>query len=342
MMNNKKTIGTILIAFSSAAMIITQSGCSSSRPEPVSLDGFFFDTVCNISIYEMEDMSRGRALSVIDSAYEECETYESLLSRTLPGSDVYRINHAGGEYVKCDEITLDVIRKGLYYSELSDGAFDITIGKAADLWHFHEDEEHVLPDPDELAEAVSHIDYTKVEISGESVRLADPEAEIDLGGIAKGYIADRLCEYLAGRNVTSALISLGGNISSIGDKYGSPFRVGLKEPFADASVIHAVTPSSGSTVVSSGIYERYFTVDGIIYHHILNPSTGMPADTDISGVTVTSSNSHSADCDALATVCLIYGREKALELIESLDGFEAFIIDSDDREYQTSGFVLSD
>lgn len=338
----KKTISSILISAAFAAMIITQPACSLKRPDPVSLDGFFFDTVCNIAVYDMEDMSRDSALSVINDAFLECGRYESLFSRTLPGTDVYNINHGNGQYVECGGDTVELINKGLYYSELTDGKFDITIGKAADLWDFHEEDAPALPDKGELSGAVSHVDYKSVEVSGNKVRLTDPEAEIDLGGIAKGYVADRLCEFLSENKVTSALISLGGNISSVGDKNGSPFKVGIREPFSDDNAVRAVTPSENSTVVSSGIYERYFRIGDTVYHHILDPDTGMPADTDIYGITVTSSNSRSADCDALSTACLIFGREKALELIESLEGFEAYIIDSSDTEYMTSGFMLKD
>ncbi len=323
-------------------MIIPQSSCSSKHDDAISMDGFYFDTVCNISIYQMADMSRENALKVISEAFEECDRYEHLFSKTLEGTEVYRINHSSGEYIECSNDTVDIIRTGLYWSEFSDGVFDITVGKVSDLWDFHRETAPRIPDADVISDTVGHVGYEAVEISGNSVRLTDPEAEIDLGGIAKGYIADKLCLFLKEKGVTSALISLGGNVSSVGDKNGKPFKVGLKKPFADASSICAVTPSTDSTVVSSGIYERYFEIDGVIYHHILDPDTGMPADTDIYGVTVTSDNTHSADCDALATICIILGREKALDLIESLDGFEAYIIDSQNGSFRTSGFITAD
>ncbi len=338
-MSRSRITATITSLTLAAGLIISQPACLGKQSGPVSMDGFYFDTVCNIAVYDMDDMSEENARAAIEKAMDECDRFEHLLSRTLEGTEIYRINHAGGEFVECSGDTVEILRQGLFWCEYSDGVFDLTIGQVSDLWDFHGEEDPQIPDADTLAEAVSHTGWQNIEISGNQVRLTDPEAEIDLGGIAKGYIADRLCELLEAEGVTSALISLGGNISSVGDKNGTPFKVGLKEPFAGATDITGIAPSVDSTVVSSGVYERYFIRNGTLYHHILDPATGMPAQTDLYGVTVTSDNAHSADCDALATIALILGREKALELIEGLDGFEAYLVDSDMEISMTSGFV---
>lgn len=342
--------------------IIAQTGCarrtgSTQEPgrtgagadaanEPVSRESFYFDTICMISVYGMEDADgmdadawEESAGGAIADAFALCSEYEQLLSKTVEGSDVWNINHAEGQPVSCDARTLELIQKGMSYGGLSDGAFDITIGKAEDLWDFHSEEAKV-PGKEELAEAVSHVDYTQIRVDEDAgtVQLTDPEAEIDLGGIAKGYIADAVSEGLREDGVVSAVISLGGNIVCIGEKTeGTPFRIGIETPYSDRTEIVGTAEGTDATFVTSGVYERYFTVDGQEYHHILDPETGYPAQTDVLGVTIEGTLGTSADCDALSTICLALGSEKGRELVESLDGFEAVFILRDESIVVTSG-----
>lgn len=362
---------------------VTQSGGigtagSGPQPQPVTRQSFYFDTVCGITVYDMEDMSEENAGKAIESAFSLCGDYESLLSKTKEGTDIWNINHAGGEPVVCNPETVKVIQMGIDYGDLSGGAFDITVGKAEDLWDFHSDEPKV-PDEAALQEAVSHVNYKGIRIDEDSgsVTMVDPEAEIDLGGIAKGYIADRVRENLKENGVTSAIISLGGNIECVGgkpvtggisrsaaDADGSTneqqeegpsaeaqdggqvqdtgyFTIGIETPYADMSSIVGSTPVNDGTVVTSGVYERYFTVDGKEYHHILDVRTGYPADSDVLGVSIKSSGGHSADCDALATICLIDGSAKGKTLIDSMDGYEALFILRDSSIIKTDGFEFA-
>ena len=321
-------------------MIITQQGCSGKKEEPVVKQSFYFDTVCMISVYDMEEMSEENAQKAIDDAFSLCSRYESLLSRTKEGTDVYRINHAKGEPVECDPETVEVIRKGLYYSELSEGTFDITIGRVSDLWDFHA-EEPVVPSEEALREAAATVDWRGVSVEGNTVQLANPETHIDLGGIAKGYIADKVSENLRKSGVTSAIISLGGNIVCIGDKRsggsGEPFRIGIEKPYSQQAQILGSVDAVDQTVVTSGVYQRYFEADGVRYHHILDATTGYPAASDIEGVTLKAADGMSADCDALATIFLIMGEERALAAVKEMDGIEAFIITTGGEEISTEG-----
>ena len=180
-----------LLILTAAFMIIAQTGCGRKTAEPVTKQSFYFDTVCSISVYDMEEMSEEKAGDAIEKAFELCSRYESLLSRTREDTDIYRINHAQGKAVECDPETVDVIRKGLDYSERSEGRFDITIGRVSDLWDFHS-ETPELPSGEELSEAVSTVNYRNVVIDGNTVTLKDPQTHLDLGGIAKGYIADKV------------------------------------------------------------------------------------------------------------------------------------------------------
>lgn len=332
-------------------LIIPQGGCNSQDPnnnQGVGKSSFHLDTICSITIYSMEgaaDMDADRqeqeALLLITDAFKLCDDYEKILSRTIEGSDIYNINHAQGQWVEVQDSTIEVIEKGIKYGEVSEGLFDITIGDVSQLWDFHgQDEEGrrtgTLPDEDQLSEAVKHVDYKNIEIDGNRVRLLDSRATIDLGGIAKGYIADRVAEYLEGNGVTSAIVDLGGNIVVIGEKgssmensQGSSFSVGVASPISDSGEILGTISCSDRTIVTSGTYERYFEIDGVRYHHVLNPQTGYPFDTDLLAVTIIGEKGASADCDGLSTTCLALGKEKASQLLEQTEGVGAILVDMD-------------
>lgn len=354
----------ILLAF---IVIISQSACAANEKTNdnpgISKTGFYLDTVCTITIFGMDDAegslaaldeeNRQRELyQLITDAFKLCDSYEKILSKTIETSDIAKINRAEGRPVHVSDTAAAVIRKGIEYGELSEGAFDITIGKATDLWDFHEaaeaDESEnggKIPAADTLAEAMRHVDYTKVKLDGNTVQLADSEMELDLGGIAKGYIADRITEYLKERGVTSAIVDLGGNIVAIGGKARSltdpeagetEFTIGIKDPQSETGTLLGTLPAKDKTIVTSGTYERYFMAGGKKYHHILNSQTGYPTDTDVLSATIIAEKGRSADCDGLSTSCLALGVEKALQLVESLDGIEAILVDTDGRIHQSS------
>ena len=189
-----------------------------------------------------------------------------------------------------------------------------------------------------MAEAVTHIDYHCIKVEGNTVTLTDPEARIDLGGIAKGYIADRLKEYLKDEGIEHALIDLGGNMLTLGRRYdGNDFRIGIQKPFADTGTAMAVVSVNDKSVVTSGDYERYFEKDGVIYHHILDPDTGYPVQNDLDQVTIISDQS--VDGDALSTTCFAMGLEDGLELIRSLDGIEAVFVTKDGEMHTSSNEI---
>lgn len=345
----RRTGAALLGGFCLVMVLVTGCGANSST-EPVTKQSFYFDTVVQLSIYDMDGMTNddaGRSLAnqTIDQAFSLCSDYENLLSKTKEGTDVWNINHADGMPVKVDPETIAVIQKGIQYGDLSEGRFDITVGQAEDLWDFHSDDPH-LPDQDRLAEAVKHIDYRKIRIdeAAETVQLEDPEMEIDLGGIAKGYIADKVCDFLRAQNVTSAIVSLGGNIETVGGKPDGkrqvPFRIGIETPYSNRTEISGSVEVTDGTMVTSGVYERYFVVGDQEYHHILDVKTGYPVDTDVLGVTIQGREDHSVDCDALSTTCLILGSKDGKALIESLDGYEAAFILRDESVVTTSGMKL--
>ena len=319
------------IAVFSLAFLFSVSlgGCTSPREsESLSMTGMYFDTVVTVEVW-------GADREVLDHCEELCGYYEQLFSRTIEDSEVSKINNSGGQPVTVSDETAELIRLGLEYGDISDGDFDITIASASELWDFTDNEEKTLPDPGELTEAVTHIDYHNVRVDGNTVTLSDPDTKIDLGGIAKGYIADQLKKYLEEEGVEHALINLGGNMLAVGSKYdGSPFRIGLQKPFEPDGTPIAVLEVNDQSVVTSGNYERYFEKDGTIYHHILDPDTGYPIQNDLYQVSIISDRS--VDGDALSTTCYALGLEKGMELIRSLDGVEAVFVTSDYELHTTT------
>ena len=327
-----------------AVIIIPQTGCGGK--EPVSGSEFCLDTSCEITIYDMEGMSEDKAAGIIDQAFAEIREYENMLSRTVEGSDVYRINHADGKSTEVSVETLDVIHTGLLMAELSGGKFDITVGALTDLWKFTSDNPSV-PEDQEIKKALETVGYENITMKGNEVGLSDSETRIDLGGVAKGYIADKTGEYMEAQGVTKAIINLGGNITAIGEKEeDTPWTIGIERPYSDRSEIVGSIKVSDKTVVTSGIYERQFVEDGVRYHHVLDPQTGYPAETDLEAVTITAVKGNSGFCDSLSTACLILGKEKAHRLVLKLQDeypqmeIEAAFIDKNDNIAQTDGMNL--
>ncbi len=339
----KKVIKLISMTFIMAIIIITHTACGGE--EPVSKSDFCLDTACDIAIYD--DMKKSEAEDILEEAFALMRDYEKLLSRTVSGSDVAQINEAGGKTIKISKDTADVIKMAGDVSVASGGVFDITVGKVTDVWDF-KSESPKVPTAADLTSALPHIDYQNIVISGDEITLKDPETEIDLGGVAKGYIADKVCEFLEGKGVTSAVINLGGNVVVIGEKAeNTPWTIGIERPFTDRTEIIGTIQVTDSTVVTSGIYERNFEKNGVIYHHILDPATAYPAKTDLEAVTITAAEGNSGLCDALSTACLILGKDKAMSFMEKMQAkypqarLEAAFIDNNGNIVQTDGMKIT-
>lgn len=250
--------------------------------------------------------------SVLLEAISLCEQYENMLSRTKEGSDVYKINNSDG-FVSVSEETALIIRTALKYCEKSEGLYDITITPVSSLWDFNKE---ILPEEAALSEAVKKVDYKRIQLQGNRVNANG--AQIDLGSVAKGYIADKLREFFKNKDVKNAIINLGGNVYVLGDKYT---RVGIQKPFSGSTA--GRVEMKNLSAVTSGTYQRCFTKENTFYHHILDPKTGYPKNTDLDSVTVIGESSML--CDIMSTVCLLSGGEKAEELI-SAEGLSAVLI----------------
>lgn len=339
-MNKTRThrfLGILLLcAATVAAFFLMQSARhETSSKAPIHVTEFHFDTVITVTIYDSSDTS------LLDGCMDLCREYEDLFSRTKETSEIYKLNHGllekeGDFYILSDQ-TADLIRKGLEYSRLSDGAFDITIAPVSSLWNFSSETPHV-PQDSQIQEALSYVGWKNIDLQGNRIRFLKEGMQIDLGGIAKGYIADGLKTYLLSQGVKSAIINLGGNILCVGEKPDeTPFTIGIQKPFALRNETLASVSLSDQSVVSSGTYERNFEENGKFYHHILNPKTGYPYDNHLVSVTIFSDDS--VDGDGLSTSCFALGLEKGMEFIDSLSGIYALFVTDDGELHYSEGLL---
>ena len=314
------------------AILLSFSACSASfgtaqTTTDLSYTDMLFDTVIKIQILDSADSD------ILDGLKQLCQKYDTMFSTTNENSDLYKLNHAGGAPVTVSSETSSLIQEGIHYSELSDGAFDITIEPVSSLWDFKSDSPEV-PSANEITEAITHINYKGISVSGNTITLSDPKAGIDLGAIAKGYIADQVKAYLKEKGIKHAIINLGGNVDVIGSKPdGSKYNIGIQKPFDETGEAITSVKLKDQTVVTSGIYERYFKKDGKLYHHILDPRTGYPCDNNLYSVSIITSSS--TEADALSTTCFLLGYEKGMQLINETNGVEAIFITSDNKIHRS-------
>ena len=280
------------------------------QQEPLVKNGFYFNTIIAIQLNDSQDES------LIDTCFDMANTYEHYFSRTLKGSDIYNINHANGAPVEVHDETAELIRYGIAFGDLSGGVFDISIGALTDLWDIPNNN-GMIPAQTQIDAALATVDYRQITVDGNTVTLGNPDAALDLGGIAKGYVADRMREYLNANGACEGFINLGGNVLTLGQKANDePYHIGIRKPFGeDGETITAVDVTDRS-IVTSGRYERYFEKDGHIYHHILDPKNGYPYDNGLNGVTILSDSSMAGD--ALSTICFALGQEKGTEFLSSM------------------------
>lgn len=302
--------------------LLILSSCKKVDTIPIVKEGFYFDTVISIAIF---DENRDDAYELIDNCFILCKDLEEKFSNTITGSEIYNINHSVSYPVNVSKECIEVLKKSKEYYELSNKKFDITMGNVTALWDFNS---LIIPNKDELSQLASYCDADKIVIENNQVMLTDPNVSIDLGGIAKGYFADVLKEYLISNDVKSAIINLGGNVSCIGIRPdGKPFNVGIQNPFVETEKAYLVIKCDNKSVVTSGTYQRYFEVDGVKYHHILDNNTGLPVNNGISSVSIYSDSG--IDADALSTTCFLLGVDKGLALIEQINNTEIiYILDS--------------
>lgn len=287
----------------------------------------------------IEAKAYGRhAAQTLDLVYARLREIEQKMTINQAGSEIDDVNaQAGKQAVAVSADTFAVVKRAIEYAEISSGAFDPTIQPIVSLWRIGSPEAR-LPAPGEIATKLPLVDYRMVQLNPEqrTIFLPHEGMGLDLGGIAKGYAADEAVAILRNNNVRNAIISLGGNVYTMGNNPSKqPWRIGVQDPEDERNIFIAVIETSDETLVTSGAYERALEVDGQRYHHILNPATGYPAETDVLSSTIVTTKS--IDADALSTSLFILGREQGLQLIEQLPGIEAVVIDLNHQVYLSSG-----
>lgn len=288
--------------------------------EPLVQSGFLFDTVISVSLYDNQKQE------ILDGAFSLCRRYEDICSPSRRDSELFRMNHRGAGVTvwKTDSELPDIVRLGLEYSEKTDGAFDLTVQPLSELWDFRSGKAQV-PEEGKIREAVKKIDYRRVSVEQGCIRFQDDQTQIDIGAVAKGFIADRIKEYLLSQGVGSAIINLGGNVLCVGEKPGGEaFQIAIRKPERESSEVVKRLSVRDQSVVTSGIYERCFDLNGVHYHHILDPKTGMPYQNGLSSVTIVGPSS--GICDALSTSCFSLGEEKGMKLLDGTDGYYGYMI----------------
>lgn len=328
----------ICALLASVLLLPLLSGCGASSPHVRT--GFAFDTVVSITYYD------GKDSSAVTKVMDRLEHYEKIFSRTDPESELYQVNARLAEAAKegaspavvpIRSLELyEALKLSLEYAEKTGGAFDPTLGKLLEIYDFG-GTEHRVPADAEREEILSHCGWEKLETAEVSrtgdvsaypyqLTAADPQIVIDLGGMAKGFIADRLKEELKAEGVTSAIINLGGNILVIGNKPdGRPYGIGVLKPEPGSSENLASFKITDASAVTSGSYQRFFEQDGVTYHHILDPATGLPAESSLRSVTVVAENS--AVADILSTSFFVMGEDEAVHFLENCTGIDAYFVD---------------
>lgn len=309
---------------------------TSGEAVPIAASSYnLLHTAVTIQLYDTVDYD------VLNGCFALIDRYEKLLSRTIEGSELYKLNHTDGTSFTVSDEARDCIELSLYYSALSNGALDISIAPVSALWDFTSSlHSSVVPSADEIKAALPLVDYTAVHLDGNTITFDRQGMQLELGAVAKGFIADRVKSYLLENGVKSAIINLGGNVLLVGEKpNGSAFKVGVQKPFENRdSVVVAISELKDVSMVSSGIYERYFyDEEGNFYHHILDSKNGYPCKNNLLQVTIVSKES--AVGDALSTACFALGLEEGLKLINSLDDVYAVFMTDDGELHFSDGYL---
>ena len=315
-------------AMLSALLFLT--GCSAeSSPEPVQGTFFAMDTVMDFTIYGESGL--------IDQSESLIASLESLVSVTDANSELYAINQTGsgtltGKASSLMEQALEICRR-------TDGALDLSIYPIVRVWGFTTGS-YQVPDEAEIQALLPLVDYRKIQYDAATGTVTLPEGmEIDLGSVAKGYAGQLAAQMLREHGVQSALLNLGGNVQTVGAKPdGSPWQIGIKDPQGEDAMM--VLSVEDQAVVTSGGYERYFEQDGQTYWHIMDPSTGHPADSGLISVTIV--GDEGVVCDGLSTALFVMGLEKAADLWAQSGDFEAVFVTASGEEGLRDHFALTE
>ena len=289
-------------------------------------------TVVRTELWSDDPLTAAEAIRLVN---EEMHRIDRSMSTYKPDSEISRINRdAAKNPVTISAELLDLIARGIEMSRLTQGAFDITYASVGQLYDFRAG---VRPDEKQIAATLPAISYRFVELDlvERTVFFAKQGVRIDLGGIAKGYAVERGAGILRAQGIAHGLVSAGGDSRVLGDRRGAPWIVGVRDPRNSDRVV-ARLPLIDEAISTSGDYERFFEEDGVRYHHIISPATGHSA-SEVRSVTIIGPDATMTD--GLATSVFVMGVDNGLQLIDSLDDFEAVIVDQHGRLHRSGGFL---
>lgn len=284
---------------------------------------FALDTSISATVTNTDDYD------VLKTSMNKINDYEKLFSKTIKDSDINKLNYNKNvEFSTLNKNTVEILKIAEKVSNQTNGAFDFTLGNISDLWQFTSQNPKV-PSNDEITKQLQCSGYKNFSIKNNSIVLNN-NINIDLGGIAKGYITDLIVSDLKENGVDSAMLSLGGNVFVLGNKNNKKWKVGIANPSSPNNIVGYVEVSDKS-VVTSGNYQRYFEENGKIYHHILDSQTGYPANSGLKSVTIICDNSTLAD--AYSTAFFVMGVDKSIKFLKdnNVKNIDAIFITSQDK-----------
>lgn len=319
-----------LLIIVSIISIFSFASCDKEKIDMLTRTELFMGTSIKVSLYD------GGSEEILDKVFNRVLELENLVSINKEGTELNELNkNSGVKPVNLSDDSKNIIEKGLYYSNLSNGSYDISIGPLVKLWSIGLPEAKI-PTDIEVEDVLKNINYKDIEINGNEVFLKKEGMMLDLGSIAKGYAADEIAKILTDEGVERAIIDLGGNIYALGKKSeDSAWKIGVQNPFDDRGNVVGTLLIENKSVVTTGVYERFIKEGDKKYHHILNPKTGYPYETEIAGVTIIADKS--IDADALSTLVFTMGVKEGIEFIESTENVEAIFITNDKNVYKTKG-----
>lgn len=331
-MHTKQNTHRIAILLGLLSLVVLLSSCAKKQVEPESQSFLMLGTVCKITIYDQPSPE------AFTAGFARLKEIEDRMSLHVQDSDVEKINaSAGKRAVVVTTDTFDVVRKALEIATLSRGAFDPTVGPLVQAWDIGGDNPR-KPPQEEIDSLLPLIGYDRVALNEQdhSVFLKDEHMVLDLGGIAKGYAADEVAKVLQGYGVEHAIINLGGNVLTMGNKPdGSAWKIGIQDPDSLRGNYVMILSLVDQTLVTSGPYERFLELDGQVYHHILDTKTGYPVKSEFTSVSIITRNSFLAD--ALSTSLYALGYEDGMALINTLDDVEAIFMTKDKHIFLSDG-----
>lgn len=323
-MKNKIAYGVLVVVLFLIGFFIAKN--SSDDLKTFKRTQILLGTVVEIQV---RDSDEKKADDAISKAFSEVKRIDELFTTYNDQSPVWQINNSADTIISVDPEIYNLIILCDSITKLSDGSFDVSLDNLTKVWGFYTDDPH-LPSKEEIDLALFFSGWEKIKLLAGNRIEKKEKVGLNFGAIAKGYAVDKAIDVFKRSGVTQALVNAGGEISVIGNDW----TVGIQHPREINSIIKKIK-LDGYTVATSGDYEQYFEVEGVRYHHLLDPKTGYPS-RGLQSVTII--NKSNTFADGLATAVFVMGKEKGMKLIESLNDTEAMIIDSEGKIFYSSGF----